>query len=202
MWELDHIAVGCSDLATGAAWVEQTLGVPLLAGGKHARFGTHNRLLGLAGGLYLEVIAVDPEASATESWFGLAQFSGPPRMANWIVRVPELSTALADFPSLGQVVPMQRGALRWQIAVPPDGSLPHDGGFPTLITWGRGITPPGRNLPASGCALTGLTILHPDAAALQTSTAALQDPRIRFETAPKVQLIATFDTPSGEKTLP
>ena len=35
--------------------------------------GTHNRVLGMAGGMYLEVIAIDPDAAAPERprWFGL-----------------------------------------------------------------------------------------------------------------------------------
>ena len=199
MWELDHIAVACSDLDAGTEWVERALGVPLIAGGTHARFGTHNRLLGLAGGIYLEVIAPDPKADTNESWFGLANFGGPPRMGNWIVRVPDLDAALAIHPVAGRAVAMERGALKWQIAVPPDGSLPADGGFPTLITWGAGITPPGATLPASGCTLTGLTILHPDAA--RPAAIPLNDARIRFETAAAPGLRANFDTPSGPATL-
>lgn len=199
MWELDHIAVACSDLDAGTEWVESTLGVPLLAGGKHARFGTHNRLLGLSGGIYLEVIAPDPDAQVDESWFGLMGVSGPPRMANWIVRVPDLAAALADHPVAGKAVAMERGALKWQIAVPQDGSLPAGGGFPTLIAWGKGITPPGATLPASGCALKSLTILHPDASTL--ANIPISDPRIRFEAAATPGLRAIFDTPSGPATL-
>ncbi len=199
MWELDHIAVGCADLDAGTAWVESILRVPLLPGGKHARFGTHNRLLGLAGGVYLEVIAPDPDAQAQESWFGLAGFNGPPRMVNWIVRVPDLPATLATHTGGGRAVSMERGALNWRIAVPADGSLPQAGGFPTLLQWGQGITPPGISLPASGCALTALTILHPNAKRL--AEIPLADPRIRFELAPAPGLRATFDTPSGEKTL-
>ncbi|MFT5968132.1 MAG: hypothetical protein ACI9ND_002050, partial [Yoonia sp.] len=86
-FQFDHIAIGCTTLADGVAWVEDQLGVSLLPGGKHAHFGTHNRLLGL-GDLYLEVIAKDPDAALTDrpTWFDLDNFSGPPRLANWICR--------------------------------------------------------------------------------------------------------------------
>ena len=40
---------------------ESGLGVSLQQGGEHAVFHTHNRLLGLEDGLYLEAIAVNPE---------------------------------------------------------------------------------------------------------------------------------------------
>jgi len=40
------------------------LGVPFQPGGRHDVFGTHNALLGLADGLYIEAIAIaiDPDA--------------------------------------------------------------------------------------------------------------------------------------------
>ena len=62
MLVLDHIAVAAESLAEGAAHVEAALGVPLSDVGVHDLMGTHNRLLSLGPGLYLEVIAIDPEA--------------------------------------------------------------------------------------------------------------------------------------------
>ena len=60
---IDHIAISAGRLQEGVEYVEAALGVPLEAGGRHLRFGTHNRLLNL-GELYLEVIAIDPQAEA------------------------------------------------------------------------------------------------------------------------------------------
>ncbi|WP_375255113.1 VOC family protein [Yoonia sp.] len=79
---LDHLAVAGTSLEEGTASVEDRPGVPLQVGGKHRRFGTHNTLLGLADGVYLEVIAKDPDAvpEAGRGWFGLDQFTGPPAM--------------------------------------------------------------------------------------------------------------------------
>ena len=61
-------------------------------GGRHARFGTHNRLLGLGPDLYLEVIAPDPDAAPFEGprWFGLDTPPPVPRLANWIVAVADM----------------------------------------------------------------------------------------------------------------
>jgi hypothetical protein len=197
--ELDHLAVVAPDLATGAAFVEQALGVVLQPGGTHALFGTHNRLLGLGAGLYLEVIAPDPGAPPPERprWFGLDQVTNV-HLGNWIVRVPDLATI--DAPDAGDVLSLSRGDLSWRITVPPDGSLPYAGGFPTLITWDSGAHPSTR-LPESGVRLVELTVTHPEADQLAGQLAAVTDPRVRFVTGAASRLSARFITPNGERRL-
>ncbi len=198
MLVLDHLAVAAADLATGRAVVEAALGLPLQAGGAHPRFGTHNLLMGLADGLYLEVIAVDPAAPAPDGprWFDLDRFDGPPRLANWIARTDDL----AALPGSGVVTDMARGDFRWQIAVPEDGRLPADGGQPTLIRW-QGPHPMDR-LTIQPVRLIRLTIRHPDARALAARVLPLcDDARLVYETAAAPSLVAVFDTPRGQVTL-
>jgi len=197
--KLDHLAITCADLAAGVAWAEARLGLPLLPGGRHARYGTHNRLLGLEGGLYLEVIAPDPDAPAPPHprWFGLDAPPDAPRLGNWICAVPDLDAALAAAPQgCGAPVDLTRGDLSWRIAVPPDGGLPMGGAYPTLITWGAGVTPPGARLPGSGVALTELIVQGPDAGHIAAGLP-LDDPRVVFRPGPVV-LSARFRTPSGD----
>lgn len=199
MLNFDHIAVACTTLDEGTQWVSQVLGVPLVNGGEHARFGTHNTLLGLGDGLYLEVIAKNPKAAKTgrPTWFDLDQFTGPPRLANWICAAKSLD----NIPSFaGEVHDLTRGDLNWQLAVPKDGSLPFDGGFPTMMAWGKGVTHPSATLPASGCRLISWDITHPQAAHLRASVP-INDPRVRFGVGPAVGFKATFDTPTGVKVL-
>ena len=191
---LDHIAVAAETLEEGVAWAEERLGLPLLAGGQHDHYGTHNRLLALAPGLYLEVIAKTPDAAPTGrvTWFGLDDFRGPPRLANWICRAEDL----ARFVDItGPAVPLARGALRWDITVPDDGCLPMQGGFPTLLRWAEGVTPPGQSLPASGCRLTRLTVTHPQAAWLRETLAVDSDLVVFAQGDPA--LAAEIDTPAG-----
>jgi len=192
---LDHLAVACSTLADGVAWVEEQLGVTMQSGGQHARYGTHNTLLGLGDSLYLEVIAPDPNAAPFEGprWFGLDDFSGPPRLANWICQTDAFD------PVAGPPVSLNRSDLHWKLTVPADGGLPFDGAYPTLIKWAAGTHHPAKRLANSKCRLRSFTVTHPDANAVQAMID-LPDPRVTFQTGP-LQLSAAFDTPNGPRDL-
>ena len=201
--ELDHLAISAATLAEGVAMVEALLGVALAAGGSHPHMGTHNRLLGLGPGLYLEVIAVDPAAvrPAGPRWFDLDRFTGPPRLTNWICRTDDLDGALAAAPpGIGLPVALARGDYRWRMAVPPTGILPFDDAHPALIEW-QGDLHPANALPDSGCRLRRLVVVHPEAAALRRHLGALTDPRVAFETGQRA-LMAELQTPGGPRVLP
>ena len=133
-FELDHLAVVARSLEEGCAWVEARLGAGRLRpGGRHPRYGTHNALMALGKGCYLEVIAPDPGAPAPgrPRWFALDHVAGPPRLANWILRVEGIEAAREALPcDPGPAVALARDALRWRITVPEDGSLPLGGDAP------------------------------------------------------------------------
>ena len=106
---IDHIVVAAPDLDSGARH-RQAAGRGAARGGAHPRMGTHNRVLGMAGGMYLEVIAIDPDAAAPERprWFGLDEpamrerLRGGPFLAHWAARVAlpdDLSAWQARHPS-------------------------------------------------------------------------------------------------------
>lgn len=200
--ELDHLAVAAETLEEGAAAVEAALGVALRPGGRHARFGTHNRLLGLEEGLYLEVIAIDPDAPAPAGsrWFDLDRFAGRPRPHIWICRTDDLDGLAAAHPAAGRPVTLERGDLRWRMAVPDSGILPYDNAFPAVIEW-QGDAHPAARLPASGCRLRRLVVAHPQAGALRAELApALEDARVVFEPG-EAGLRFEFDTPHGPRVL-
>ena len=158
--ELDHLVVAARTLEEGAAWLEAKLGVAPVAGGKHATMGTHNRLLSLGPGRFLEVIAVDPAANAPARprWFGLdtpamrARLARGPALIHWVERTDDLEAALADYSEPVEILSFARGPYRWRMGVPRDGRLPGSGALPTLIQWEGGLHPADA-LPASGCAL-------------------------------------------------
>ena len=183
MRELDHLVVAARTLDEGAAWVESKLGVAMASGGKHPLMGTHNRLLKLDAGRFLEVIAIDPEAPAPSRprWFELdtpamrARLAKGPALIHWVHRTDDLEHALAGYPERVEILSLSRGAYRWRMGVPPDGRLPASGTAPTLIQWDG--PHPCDALPESGCALT------------------------KFSAA-QGALSAIFATPGGTRTIP
>lgn len=163
----DHLVFATRNLERGAAWLEDRLGVALQPGGRHARMGTHNKLLGLGEGLYLELIAVDPQAAppGRPRWFGMDRpeaFADRPRLIHWVARCDDIEPrAAACTEPLGDVLPMERGDFRWRITVPADGHLPGNGLVPSLIQW-DGAEHPARRLPDEGCRLMKLEGFHPE----------------------------------------
>lgn len=196
---LDHLAVTAADLASGIAHTEAALGMSLGPGGHHADMGTHNRLLSLGQDVYLEVIAIDPNAPAPahKRWFDLDAGRAAPALSHWICRTPDMDAALAKAPpGTGTPMHLARAHLRWQMAVPESGRLPFDDTHPALIAWHS--APP--ILPDSGARLKRLTITHPQADLLR-AVVTLNDPRVIYETGPAKALVAEIATPHGLRVL-
>jgi len=155
---LDHIIVAAATLDEGARWVERELGVAMVPGGKHALMGTHNRLLALGKGVYLEVIAIDPEAPAPKRprWLALdspamrSRLARGPALVHWVERTDNIDAELGGDAEM-QILDLERGRYHWRIGVPRDGSIPGGGTRATLIQW-KGEHPAAA-LPPSGCEL-------------------------------------------------
>lgn len=165
--EIDHIAITAPSLEAGKEYVSRVLGISLQMGGEHPRMGTHNCVLKLGEKLYLEVIAVNPNAAqpVRPRWFQLDQpdASQAIRLATWIARTDDIRAAMAASPvELGVVEAMSRGQMNWLITIPSDGSLPLHGVAPALIQWPADVHP-ASNLPESGCSLLRLEGFHPEA---------------------------------------
>jgi hypothetical protein len=176
----DHLVITAPTLAAGIAYIEQTLGVSPQAGGEHVRLGTHNALLKLGHGFYLEVIAINPAAPAPQRarWFGLDHLAAgsKPRLATWVVRTDDIETAAAlatasDI-TLGPIEEMSRGALQWQITIPADGKLVMDGVMPSLIQWSS-AGHPADQMADQGCAVVKLEGYHPQAQTIEHSLQAI-----------------------------
>lgn len=201
---LDHLALSATRLSDGVSHVENALGVKMQAGGEHATMGTHNCLLGLGPELYFETIAINPQAEGPNRprWFNIDHFSGPPRLTNWILQTPSIVDALDKLgPAFGTPLELERGDLKWIMAVPQTGILPWDGWAPALIEWRAGGHPASR-LPDAGLRLSSLRIRHPQAVAMAEQLGPLM-PRdtALFEPGDTPEMIATFQTPSGPREL-
>lgn len=216
---LDHLVVAVADLAQGVAWCEATLGIVPGPGGRHARFGTHNRLFRIDGPgfpyTYFEIIAIDPEAPppAQPRWFGLddpalqARLVQAPRLVHFVARVDAgpgtLEAARAGLVAAG-VDPGEpvhawretpQGRLEWEILVRADGHLAAGGVLPTLIRWlGRH---PADAMPASGVTLQTFEAQGLDA----DLRAALPLAGVAVGTGPGPPLRARLTTPKGDVIL-
>lgn len=187
MLAFDHIVVAAPDLASGAAHVADSTGLTMKPGGAHPLMGTHNRLLRLGYDEFLEVIALDPEATppTRTRWFGLDHPVTSPRLAHWVLRVADIDHIPADWRQInGPAIGVTRGDLSWRISVPNDGALPMQGMFPSIVDWDHDPIPPramaGSDI-AAGAGLVGLSVSHPQADQIAERLGPyLDDPRIDF----------------------
>jgi hypothetical protein len=174
--EPDHVVIAARSLEEGAAWCEATLGATPVEGGRHATMATNNRLLGLGDGIhrrvYLEIIALDPEAPpATRArWFDLdspalqAKVAVAPRLVHWVARCNDVDRAIAALRAAGHdpgdAIAAERmtahGLLRWRISLRDDGRRPAAGAVPLLIEWGAAH--PCDRLPASAVSVARIAL--------------------------------------------
>ena len=182
--KIDHFAVSGMKLEEATEYVESTLGYKMEKGGKHKLFGTHNNLLGLKDGLYIEAIAVDPAVKNLNfsRWFNLDNFYGDPKLTNWICNCENIDQCILDFDV-------------------DDGLLPFNNTFPAIIEWGYKTIHPSKSLPKVDCELFHLSIYHPLVEDLRFNLKNLNDKRISFIQNNKKGIVAEFKTKKGNKIL-
>lgn len=206
---IDHIVIAAPTLESGIAYVHDQLGVMPVPGGSHVKMGTHNYLLKLGDGVYLEVIAPDPglPAPSRPRWFALDHLKSEhkPRLLTWVARTTDLDAAKEKATvNIGDIETMSRNDLQWRIAVPADGSLLYDGVAPYLIQW-EGAAHPATRLTDPGCSLLRIEGVHPDAVQAKQylhSVGFNGAFQIRSgQTANDISLKAYIQTPAGIRVL-
>ena len=210
---IDHLVLACGTLESGIAWAERTLGVRPAIGGRHPQWGTHNALLSLGEGCYLELLAPDPAAPEPRAGvgpFGLGAFGAAgaldaaPRLTAWMVRVAPggLEAACSAMRAAGVECGATREGsrtrpdgteLRWRLAVPDRPLL--GGAAPWLIEW-SGAEHPSRAAP-SGCRLSWLEVLHPDPVRVRAALGAAGVPQVRVKQAREPGIAAGIACPRG-----
>jgi hypothetical protein len=201
---LDHLIFGVPMLEDGVGQLERRFGVRAQPGGRHQGLGTHNALLGLGQGAYLEIIAPDPDrpTPATPRPFGLDGLDHP-RLAGWAVRCDDIDTRVAHARAHGydpgDPVELQRATthgtlLRWRLT--PNALA--GGPVPFLIDWGDTVHP-------SGSAPTGLTLVsfHLEDPRPEALTSVLDDLAVQVPVVPgpTPRLVARIAGPGGSADL-
>ena len=112
MSELDHIVLAAPDLDEAKRSFNDQTGVMPMDGGPHENHGTRNALVSFGDGVYLEIIAPDPE-QPLQGTRG-ERFAEMPdsRLLHWAVRANDLSyvadNAMACGLLPGDVIQMAR----------------------------------------------------------------------------------------------
>ena len=197
--QIDHIIVAVADLDRAIESVESLTGVRPVHGGEHPGRGTHNALLSLGEGIYLELIAAKPEVES--EWNSL---KGPIPIG-FAVSVRDIEKAARQLKDAGfQTTEVTAGSRRT-----PDGKLLRWQTFgleksapdaPFFIRWSPDSPHPSMTSP-SGCTLTHIEIATPDASELSRLRDAL-DLDILISQSQNSHLKITIKCPNGTVTLP
>lgn len=167
--------------------------------------GTHNLLLSLGPTVYLEVVAIDPDAPpvARPRWFGLDDV--PPqsaaRLAAWVANTDDIQAHAS--PALGVVEQMEREGLTWQMTSTANGHSPLSGAAPLLIQRATHFHPASR-LADVGLRLRCLHIQHPrpgKVAQVLAHMALADAPRVALTAGAVCFLAAEIETPAGVRWL-
>jgi Glyoxalase-like domain len=179
-------------------------------GGKHVAMGTHNSVLRLGDGIYLELIAIDPDGIKPDRprWFDLdrpsmrASLVERPRLIHWVARCADIEAARKISPSdHGLVYTMTRASYSWRITIPDDGHLPGDGLIPTLIEW-AGERHPADALADPRIGVVTMAAAHPEPASIRAALSSLglaEMLKVTYAQTPR--LAAMLRTPRGTVTL-
>jgi hypothetical protein len=207
MLKLDHLTVIAPSLAEGVLHVRNCLGLDVPFGQRHVYMGTYNHLLQLGDSVYLEIVALDPEAEAPDRprWFGLddqskvrRDWDDGRRLRGWVARSDAIDAVMAGREDIfGEKVALPAVNPSFDFSIPTDGSLPLDGAAPSIIDR-RGRARSMTTIADLGARLISVTLEHPDPAAVKTLYHALKlerPPEVR--NGPRLRYRAQIETRAG-----
>lgn len=211
MLQLDHLTVVAPTLAEGVAHLRACLDLDVPFGQRHAYMGTHNHLLQLGGPVYLEVVAIDPEARGPgrPRWFGLddpaavrAAWEEGLRLRTWVARADGSDPSIAGREAIfGTKAVFETRAGSFGFYLRDDGALPLDGAAPCLIDR-QGKPRSMAAIPDLGARLESFTLEHPDPdgiTALYRELGVDRPPLVAR--GPSLRYRARIATPAGAREL-
>jgi hypothetical protein len=201
--KFDHFAIATENLEQTVTNLEKKFKYPFSPGGEHKVFGTHNRLFRL-GDVYLEVIAINPFATASQQprWFDLDNFNGKSRIITWIASTENILELLPNiWNNPGVIKKLSRDKLEWDFTVPKSGIMPMGGAAPALINWGN-TRHPALSMVDHGCRLERFLVNTPFAEDLKSILKnILFDQRIEVNFSRNISFEAHISTPNGKVVL-
>lgn len=204
MYHLDHLLWEAFSLPESQAYFTKMTGVTPAYGGTHPSTGTHNSLLGLGEGVYLEIIAPNPD---TPQWAHLPK-DGPanftPGLIGLAMKTLDINTTYTHLQAAGFEVRRHSfsrqlpggSTLTWQSVGLPQSPF---GRCTPFFVQLEGGPHPSETAPR-GCKLLSLTAGYPKSEALRQFYARLQL-NIPTYAAERSELTAMLQTPKGKIAL-
>lgn len=211
--KVDHLIYATADLEDAVDYIGKLTGVQPVFGGKHPGRGTHNALLSLGNGSYLEIIGPDHSQKDLNGprAFGLDHLTES-GLRTWAVRSENIEKTVEAARAAGyDPGPIRDGSRRrsdgelmeWRSTTRPEMNTgevpPGDWLIPFVIDWGSTATHPSASAPA-GCRLREILAFHPDQPSIRKMAAALGID-LPVEAGVDPRLTAVIETPRGLVTL-
>ena len=196
--QVDHILLGIDDLDRGMEQFEKLTGVRPVKGGKHPR-GTHNALVSLGDGTYLEILALQPGVTPPKEYEDLRQLHALTPIG-WAVSSKDSAQLRGRLTSAGMAVTESTAGSRttpagttlsWQ-------TFGLEEGFdeaPFFIVWSPHSSHPSTTSP-TGCKLQQWRVAGPHLKSLEQLRSTL-DLRIEVAAAQSTALRLSLQCPKG-----
>lgn len=203
---IDHLLLGVSDLEWGIAEFERLTGVRPVIGGSHPGAGTRNALVSLGEGLYLELIAPDPEQASTKPMPERLRALVRPTPIGWAIRTDDVTRTRATLARAGAnvdpIVPGSRvtpggKTLRWETFGIVGRERDSD---PFFIHWLDPSLHPAKTSP-TGCRLVRLEVGSPNARELRQALSGLRLP-VKLRQASTDWMRVSLRCPKGAASFP
>jgi hypothetical protein len=199
--QIDHVILGIDDLDRGVKAFEAATGVKPVYGGKHPG-GTHNALVSLGEGMYLEILAIQQGVTVQGNFAGLKEMKTLTPIG-WAVsakdtaqlrnRLSAAGIAVSE-PVDGSRTTPTGSKLSWQSFL-LDESSPE---VPFFIVWSQQTAHPSTTSP-SGCKLQQWSVASPRVKDLEQLRQAL-DLRVDVAEAKATSMRLSLTCPKGAVT--